>query len=137
MSSDLPLDTKAELMSSDFDGSPLDIISNEQRLEACKRIALLDLENEEELRKDRRRMARTDFYCFVATVLPLIPLSIPLLFLDDLVDALFVASAMASITLFFVGWKLGKYVGMKGWVLGSIIAGISWAITLIATFTGG
>ncbi|MBR4225869.1 MAG: hypothetical protein IKR86_03660 [Candidatus Methanomethylophilaceae archaeon] len=137
MRSDLSTDVKAELMSNDFDCTPLDLVSPDQRLEACKRIALLDMESEEQLKEDRRRMAGSAFYCFIATVLPLVPTVLPLLLIEDIDDALFVASSLSAITMFFVGWRMGNHIGMKGWQLGLIITSLAWAITLIATFTGG
>lgn len=137
MRSDIPLEQKAEMMADDFDNSPLDLVDTEQKMEACRKIAELDIESEEEMRSDRRRMAISAFYCFIATILPLIPTSIPLLLIDDLYDALFVASALSAITMFFIGWRMGKYVGMKGWKCGLIITSLAWVITLVATFTGG
>jgi hypothetical protein len=137
MSSSLPTEVKAEMMSDDFDCTPLDLISPDQRLETCKRIALMDMESEAQLKNDRRRMASSAFFCFIATILPLVPTVIPLLLVEDIEDALFLASSFSAITMFFIGWRMGKYVGMKGWKLGLIITSLAWAITLIATFTGG
>ncbi len=137
MRSDLPVEEKAELMYDDFDCTPLDLVTPEQEIEACKKIATMEIESDEDARSDRRRMAVSAFYCFIATILPLIPTAIPLLLIEDIDDALFAASALSAITMFFVGWRMGKYIGMEGWKSGSIVTGLAWAITLIATFTGG
>ena len=49
MRSDIPLEQKAEMMADDFDNSPLDLVDTEQKLEACRKIAELDIESEEEM----------------------------------------------------------------------------------------
>ena len=137
MRSDLPADAKARIMYEDFGCTPLDLVKPEQGMESCKGIAMMDVKSEDQLRSARKGMAASAFSCFIATILPLIPTVAPLLLIENPDDALFVASALSAITMFFVGWKMGKFIGMKGWQSGTIIAGLAWAITLIATFTGG
>ncbi len=82
-------------------------------------------------------MAVSAFCCFICTVLPLVPIVLPLLLIEDVDDALMVASALSAVIMFFVGWKMGDRVGMKGWQTGLIVMGLGMVITLIATFTGG
>ncbi|MBR2254227.1 MAG: hypothetical protein IJ856_00155, partial [Candidatus Methanomethylophilaceae archaeon] len=94
-------------------------------------------EDEVQRKEDRRRMAKSAMYCFLATVFPLVPTVLPLLIIEDLGAALLTSSVVAAVTMFVVGCGLGKYVGMKGWKCGLLVAGMAMGITLVATFTGG
>ncbi len=51
--------------------------------------------------------------------------------------ALAVASGLSSVILFFVGYCMKYHYATNGWATGLFLAGVSWAITIIATFTGG
>ncbi len=135
--SDVSAAEKAEMIDGDFDCSPLDLIEENSRRRICMEVASSPLESSEVMRKDRRRMFTSAVYCFIATVTPLVPAVLPLLLIDDLYDAMFVASAISSAMMFVVGWHFGKYIGVKGWKSGTLIAAVAFLITLAATFTGG
>ncbi|MBR4503538.1 MAG: hypothetical protein IKP20_00920 [Candidatus Methanomethylophilaceae archaeon] len=137
LTSDVSLEEKAERIDGDFDCSPLDLIEEESRRRICREVAASPLENHESMRKDRRRMLTSAFYCFIATVTPLLPAVLPLFLIDDLDFAMLTSSLVSSAMIFIVGWRFGSYIGIKGWQSAAITSGIAFSITLIATFTGG
>lgn len=120
-----------------FSGTPLDAIRPEDERRICEAILDCELEDEKGLEKDRRDYVRSSAACFVITVLTIIPVAIPILIWhDDVYTGLAVASALSSTIMFFVGYQYGRDSG-KGPVMGVGLAAICWAITIIATFTGG
>ncbi len=135
-SSSSPKDKADELLG-DFDGTPMGLINPVEERKFCEQIMEAELEGEESIRKDRANMMKSSFFCFIATISPLVPTALPLLLFEDIYDGMLVSSVLASVSMFVLGWMMGKYIGVKGWKSGLIVAVITWAITLAATFTGG
>lgn len=82
-------------------------------------------------------MALSSLGCFIITLLTIVPVAVPILLIPDTMLALGVASALSSVILFFVGYSMKNHFATNGWAMGLFLTGISWAITIISTFTGG
>lgn len=120
-----------------FSGTPLDTLRPEDERRICEMILDCEVEDEEEFAKDRHAYAMSSLGCFIITALTIIPVAIPLLiWQDDVYTGLAIASALSSTIMFFVGYVYGKDSG-KQFIMGIGLAAICWAITLVATFTGG
>ncbi|MGE0015605.1 MAG: VIT1/CCC1 transporter family protein [Candidatus Methanomethylophilaceae archaeon] len=94
-------------------------------------------ESDQELSKDRAELIRTGMSSFVITLLAALPAIIPLLLIEDLTSALFVASALGSVALFFVGYTISKYIGANRWGMAVVMTLVGWSVTIMATFMGG
>ncbi len=134
---DLDHERKVEMMLDEFSGTPLDILEPEDERRICGMILSQRLESEEEQRKDRRAMRDSAVSCFVITILTTLPIIIPLAVIPDIDTALLVASSLSSICLFFIGFRMEKYLGVNRWVAGLFLTMVGWIITILATFTGG
>lgn len=121
----------------EFAGTPMDSLTPEEERRICGLVVECQTEDEEGLARDRRDMRASSVGCFVITCLTVIPVIVPILLLEPLSLGLDVASALCSTILFFVGYMLKDYLSVNGWAMGLFLAGVSWAITIIATFTGG
>jgi len=75
--------------------------------------------------------------CFIWSILTLVPVLLPVILIDDFDTALIVSSSLSSIMLFFVGYYLALDIGTNRWLTGLVLTGVSWAITIVSTFTGG
>ncbi len=120
-----------------FSGTPLDLLEPESEREICRNILKQKMQSEEQMAADRRALMESSIACFIITALTIIPIILPILLVEDVATGLAASSALSSIVLFFIGFKLEKYVGVNRWVLGFGLAGVSWAITIVSTFTGG
>ncbi len=120
-----------------FSGTPLDALLPEDERMICEKILECRTENAKGMRKDRRSMAISSLGCFIITLLTVVPVIVPILLIQDTALALGIASALSSVILFFVGYSMKYHYATNGWVSGLFLAGVSWAITIIATFTGG
>ena len=133
----LPHEKKVEMMLDEFSGTPLDILDPEDERRICEGILSKRLESESERLSDRRAMRDSALACFLITILTTIPIIVPLMVIDDIDIALMVASSLSSVCLFFIGFRMERYLGVNRWVAGLFLALIGWAITIAATFTGG
>ena len=120
-----------------FSGTPLDALLPEDERMICEKILDCRTENAEGMSRDRRSMAISSLGCFIITLLTVVPVALPILLIPDTMLALGIASALSSVILFFVGYCMKYYYATNGWATGLFLAGVSWAITIIATFTGG
>ena len=120
-----------------FSGTPLDALLPEDERMICEKILDCRTEDAEGMSRDRRAMALSSLGCFIITLLTVVPVALPLLLIQDTVLALGVASGLSSVILFFVGYCMKYHYATNGWATGLFLAGVSWAITIIATFTGG
>lgn len=120
-----------------FGGTPLDILDPESEREVCARILDMRMESPAERAKDRRGMAVSSIGCFIITALTIIPIALPILIIEDIGTGLTVASALSSVILMVVGYRIGPVLGVNRWVLALFLTAFSWAITIVATFTGG
>ena len=134
---DIPHDLKVRMMLDEFSGTPLDILEPESERRICEMIISERLEGQKELRNERRDMRDSAIACFLITLMTTIPIIIPLMVLDDIGTALFAASALSSICLFFTGYRMDRYLGINKWTAGLFLTAIGWTITILATFTGG
>ena len=97
----------------------------------------MEVEDESERAKDRREMRHSAIACFIITASTIIPVIVPLLLIDDIMDALLMSSCLSAVVLFFVGYMTGDDLGLNRMKFGLVLTMISWAITIVATFTGG
>lgn len=134
---DLSRESRIDMMVDEFDGTPMALLKPDSRREICERILDEQLECDECIRQGRRDMRDSAFACFVITILTTIPIVLPLALIPDIEIALFFASSLSSICLFFIGFRMEKYLGVNRWVAGLFLAALGWSITLISTFTGG
>ena len=134
---DLPHERKVEMMLDEFSGTPLDILDPEDERRICEEILSKTMESESERLSDRRAMRDSAVACFIITILTTIPIVVPLLLIEDTEIALTVASGLSSICLFFIGFRMERYLGVNRWAAGLFLTAIGWAITITATFTGG
>ncbi len=120
-----------------FGGTPLDALLPEDERMICEKILDCRTESTEGMSKDRRSMALSSLGCFIITLLTVIPVALPIYLIQDTALALGIASALSSVILFFVGYSMKYHYATNGWATGLFLAGVSWALTIIATFTGG
>ncbi len=126
----------SELMD-EFDSTPLDVLSDQDKRWVCEKMLDRELQSEDGFSEDRRKMMISSVGCFVITLLTVIPIIIPVLLISDFMTALRVASVLAAIILFFIGYYMAPYLGLNRWVTGATLTGMSLLISLISTFTGG
>lgn len=134
---DLPHDRKVEMMLDEFSGTPLDILDPEDERRICEDILSKTVESESERLSDRRAMRDSAIACFLITILTTVPIVVPLLLIGDIGTALTVASCLSSICLFFIGFRMERYLGVNRWIAGLFLTAVGWMITIAATFTGG
>lgn len=125
-----------ELMD-EFNATPLDVMSDEDKRWVCEKMLDRELQSEEQNHMDRREMAKSSLGCFVITVLTIIPIAIPVLLMDDLYEGLHMANLLCSIILFFVGYYIAPYLGLNRLVTAFTLMIICFGISLISVFTGG
>lgn len=126
-----------EYLMDSFSGTPLDALRPEDERRMCEAILDCEVEDEAGLARDRRDYMRSSIGCFLITALTIIPVAVPILIWhDDVYTGLAVASALSSTIMLFVGYQYGRSSG-KGPAMGMGLAAICWAITIVATFTGG
>ncbi len=118
-------------------GTILDVIDPEDGRKIVRQILSSRMESEEELRKDRIDLFKTGISSFMITILTAFPAIIPLLLIPDLTTALFTASALGSVALFFVGYNISKYIGANKWKMAAVLTMVGWSVTIMATFMGG
>lgn len=126
-----------EYLMNAFGGTPLDALRPEDERMICERILNCRTEDAAGFSRDRRTMALSSLGCFVITLLTIIPVAAPILMIRDTALALGVASALSSVILFFVGYRMKDHFATNGLAMGLFLTGISWAITIVSTFTGG
>ncbi len=136
-SDDMDQEKRVDLIMDEFSGTPLDILDPECERMVCREILKMRTQDPEMSARDRRDMRDSSIGCFVVTALTILPLVLPILLIGDTDTGLMVSSMLSSIILFFVGFMMEPYLGVNRWVLGLFLAGVSWAITITATFTGG
>lgn len=121
----------------EFGGTPLDSLDPEEERRICESIVDRRVQDADEITADRRSMMRSSLGCFIITFLTIIPVAIPILLIEPVETALTVTSALSAVILFFVGYMMKDYFSVNGWVMGAFLTGVSWTITIVATFTGG
>lgn len=127
----------AEMLMEEFSGTPLDILDPDDERAVCMSILDKRMESRDDMAADRRDMRNSAIGCFLITVLTTIPIVLPIVLVDEIKTGLAFASVLSAIILFFVGYRMERYTGVNRWVMGIFLTGVSWAITIIATFTGG
>lgn len=125
------------IVEDDLSGTILGAIDPKDERQIVRQILSSRIESEEELRKDRADLLKTGISSFVITILAALPALIPLLLIPDLTTALFIASALGAVALFFVGYTMSKYIGANKWKMAVILTLVGWSVTIMATFMGG
>ena len=128
---------RIRLLEYSFSGTPLDLLEPESEREICKTILKQKMQSEEHMKADRKALLESSVACFIITALTIVPIILPILLAEEVTTGLALSSALSSVVLFFIGFKMEKYVGVNRWTLGLGLAGVSWAITIVSTFTGG
>lgn len=121
----------------DLSGTIADVLDEEDERKIVDIIMKSRLEPEEQLRTERKDLFIGAFFCFVITMLTVIPVIMPLIFIPDKTTALFWSSGVAAIFLFFIGYYMAPYTGINKWKMGFMLTAASWVITFVATITGG
>ena len=130
-------DDKKKVIRDNLSGTIVGCLDDESEDKVVDLIAESGVEPEEEEKADRKDLFKSAFSSFVITMLTVIPSVVSLLIFDDLKDGLMYAGMTSSICMFFIGYKLGPYLGTKGWFSGAMVLALGLSITIIATFTGG
>jgi hypothetical protein len=73
----------------------------------------------------------------VLTVIATFPPTIPFLFVQDVGRALRLSNLVAVVSLFFVGYALGKETGVRPWYLGLVMVVLGTALVLTCIALGG
>lgn len=120
-----------------FGGTPMDALAPEDERRICEMIIDCRTEDRLGLKRDRRALAWSSVGCFVITILTIIPVAVPILLFPDINLGLTVASALSAVIMFFIGYRMQSYYLVNGWLMGLLLTGMGWTITVIATFTGG
>ena len=136
-SEDIDRKERLDALLSEFGGTPMDVLDPECEKIMCERMLDMKVENESEKAKDRRDMRHSAIACFLITASTIVPVIVPLLLIGDVMDALLVSSCLSAVVLFFVGYMTGGDLGLNKMKFGLILTAISWAITIVATITGG
>jgi len=95
------------------------------------------MQSEESAKGDRRNLLVSSLGCILISLVALIPIILPVMVIDDMDEGLTAVSAMTSLILFIVGYKIAPYMGTNKWLTAFTITGVTLAIALISAFTGG
>ncbi|NCA74356.1 MAG: hypothetical protein EOM93_05900 [Gammaproteobacteria bacterium] len=125
------------IVKDDLSGTILDAIEPADERRIILQILSSKIKSDQGLRKDRAELIKAGMSSFVITVLAALPAIIPLLLIPDLTSALFAASALGSVALFFVGYTMSKYIGANRWRMALVMTLVGWSVTIMATFMGG
>ncbi len=128
---------RKKVIRDNLSGTLVDILDDEDEEKVIDIIAASGIEGSGEMLKSRLDMLLSAFSCFVITLMTTIPAVIALLIVPDLHDGLLAAGIASSVCMFFVGYRMGPYLGTKGMYSGAAILAMALAIILMATFTGG
>ena len=126
-----------EALMDEFDSTPLDVLTDEEKRSVCEQILGSQLESDEAMKEDRFKMALSSLGCVLISLLELLPIILPVLVIDDFQKALVAVSFLSSAVLFFVGFLMSKYLGTNKWLTGISLLLLSLAISVISVFTGG
>lgn len=127
----------ADALVRSFDATPLDTLSPEAERRICEMVLDSELETDKGMADDYRGMAMSAIGCFVITLLTVVPVVVPILAFEDTKMGLDTASVLASVLMFFIGYRMKNYTGVSGWLMGLFLTGVAWTMTIVATFSGG
>ncbi len=133
----LDRETRINMLMDDFAGTPMDVITDEDKRAICDYMLDKKVQSEEEHNEDRKAMFLNSVGCAFFGSIPVIPILLPLLFFDDYLKALEISCYISSALLFLLGYKMARYLGTNRLVTGLVLAGISLGISIISVFTGG
>lgn len=133
----LDREARIQMMMDELSATPVDALDPEDQRAICESILDKRLEDVVAVKEDRRAMLMNSVGCFIWSILTLVPVLLPVILIDDFDTALIVSSSLSSIMLFFVGYYLALDIGTNRWLTGLVLTGVSWAITIVSTFTGG
>lgn len=118
-------------------GSIVDVLDEKDRERIVDGVLDSEIGSDDYLKQLRHDDLISCIMCFVITMLTTIPPIICLILVPNLRDALTVAATVSSICLFIVGYRIGSYLGTKGWKTGSALLIVSLSATAIASVFGG
>jgi VIT1/CCC1 family predicted Fe2+/Mn2+ transporter len=139
MSNEVNMDkeTRLDNIMDEFSNTPLDILDDKDKREVCEIILTKKMQSEESAKGDRRDLLVSSLGCILISLVALIPIILPVMVIDDMNEGLTAVSAMTSLILFIVGYKIAPYMGTNKWLTAFTITGVTLAIALISVFTGG
>jgi VIT1/CCC1 family predicted Fe2+/Mn2+ transporter len=139
MSNEVNMDkeTRLDNIMDEFSNTPLDILDDKDKREVCEIILTKKMQSEESAKGDRRDLLVSSLGCILISLVALIPIILPVMVIDDMNEGLTAVSAMTSLILFIVGYKIAPYMGTNKWLTAFTITGVTLAIALISAFTGG
>ena len=139
MSNEVNMDkeTRLDNIMDEFSNTPLDILDDKDKREVCEIILTKKMQSEESAKGDRRDLLVSSLGCILISLVALIPIILPVMVIDDMDEGLTAVSAMTSLILFIVGYKIAPYMGTNKWLTAFTITGVTLAIALISVFTGG
>jgi len=120
-----------------FSGTALDILSDKDKREVCDMILDKGVQSPQEYMEDRKTMMKNSLGCVFFGVIGVVPIFLPLFFIDDMMDAMGMSCVFSAVALFIVGYLMGPKIGANRFLTGIVLAGISIVISVISVFTGG
>ena len=126
-----------KLIHYNLSGTLIDVLDEKDEIRIVKEILRSRLEPEEDLKKERRSLYIGNFLCFVYTISTVIPVSIPLLLIEDMGTACLWSSLVSAAFMFLIGYLMHEYTGVNKWLMGLIVASIGMGITFLALILGG
>lgn len=137
LSSDLPREERARMLMEELNGTAVDMLDEDDARRICDSMLDMRMQGPDDVREDRASMVKSSIACFIITVLTAIPVVVPLALIDDLEMAMLAGSCLASIMMMLAGYYTGKVMCSRPLRFSLLITAIAWAITIIATYTGG
>lgn len=139
MSNEVNMDkeTRLDNIMDEFSNTPLDILDDKDKREVCEIILTKKMQSEESAKGDRRDLLVSSLGCILISLVALIPIILPVMVIDDMDEGFMAVSAVTSLILFIVGYKIAPYMGTNKWLTAFTITGVTLAIALISAFTGG
>lgn len=128
---------KVELLMDNLSGTPVDFLDDEGKRKVCESILDTPRVGDDRLHEERIGFAKISLGCVLITIGVLIPIIVPLFFIEDMTIALHAVSFISSAILFFVGYYMGPYLGVNRFICGIFIGGITLIIAFVSVFTGG
>lgn len=137
LTDDSPYETKRTLIKKFLSGSVVGLMDEKDEDRIIDEVLKSELKSSDEIKQITHDDLISSAMCLVITMLTTIPPILCLIFVPELRLAMTVAAVTSSIFLFIVGWKIGPYLGIKGWKTGAALLIISMTATTVASIFGG
>lgn len=74
---------------------------------------------------------------FILMFLSTFPVVIPFLFIEDSIVALRTSNGVAMLMMFWCGWSVASYAGLRKWVMSSAMVAIGALMVVVTVALGG